>query len=166
MKRTPIALFAAALLLGLPPAYAQEADTLEEAAEPSMSAEAQVMVTEGEPYGAFLVDGEGNALYLFEADSEGESACYDDCAGAWPPFTAEGEPAAGDGADAAMLGTLEREDGTMQVTYGGHPLYYFVQDQAPGDTNGQGVEGFGAPWYLVTPDGSKVEAGGESDYEE
>ena len=162
MKRTLMILLAAAMVSGLSLTYAQEADSLEgEAADSAaMTAQdgAQVEVAEQEPYGAYLVDAEGRALYLFLADSAEESACYDDCANAWPPLLTDGDPAAGDGVDASMLGTLEREDGAMQVTYDGMPLYYFVRDQGAGDTNGQGVEGFGAEWYLVSPEGGEVEA--------
>lgn len=107
--------------------------------------------------GKFLTDAEGMSLYLFEADSENTSTCYDDCAAAWPPLLTEGEPTAEGEVDAAKLSTIERKDGSTQVTYGGWPLYYFVKDQAPGDIQGQDVEGFGAEWYLVAPDGEKFE---------
>lgn len=107
--------------------------------------------------GRFLTDADGMSLYLFEADSESTSTCYDDCAAAWPPLLTEGMPAADGQVDASKLSTTERKDGSTQVTYGGWPLYYFVKDQAPGDTQGQDVEGFGAEWYLVAPDGEKFE---------
>jgi predicted lipoprotein with Yx(FWY)xxD motif len=107
--------------------------------------------------GKFLTDAEGMSLYLFEADSENTSACYDACAEAWPPLLTEGAPTADGQVDAAKLSTVERKDGSTQVTYGGWPLYYFAKDQAPGDIKGQDVEGFGAEWYLVSPGGEKFE---------
>lgn len=174
MKRTLMILFVAVMVSGLSLAHAQqETDTLEGGAdkvpaEPMTQEGVRVEVAEEEPYGAYLVDAEGSSLYLFLADSAEGSACYDACAEAWPPLVTEGEPAAGDGVEASMLGTIERQDGTMQVTYNGWPLYYFVRDQEPGDTAGQDVEGFGAEWYLVSPQGEKVEAEGEhrEDHEE
>ena len=166
MKRLLMTLFVAVVASGLSLTYAQETDSLEGGAdkvptESMAQGKAQVEVAEKEPYGAYLVDAEGSSLYLFLADSTDSSTCYDDCANAWPPLVAGGEPVAGDGVEASMLGTIERQDGTMQVTYNGWPLYYFVRDQSPGDTQGQDVEGFGAEWYLVSPEGEKVEAEGE-----
>jgi len=109
------------------------------------------------PDGKFLADAEGMSLYLFEADTENTSTCYDDCAAAWPPLLTEGQPTAAGEVDAAKLSMTERKDGATQVTYDGWPLYYFAKDQAPGDTKGQDVEGFGAEWYLVSPEGGKFE---------
>jgi predicted lipoprotein with Yx(FWY)xxD motif len=103
--------------------------------------------------GQILVDGEGRALYRFLSDSAGTSTCFDDCEANWPILSADGQPQAGEGLDGATLGTIEREDGSTQVTINGWPLYYFAGDQAPGDTNGQGV---GDVWYLVAPDGSTI----------
>jgi predicted lipoprotein with Yx(FWY)xxD motif len=102
--------------------------------------------------GSILVDAEGLSLYLFEADTDGTSTCYDDCAATWPPLIAD-PPTAGEGVDDSLLGTTEREDGEMQVTYDGHPLYFFASDQAPGDTNGQAV---GEVWYVVDAAGKAV----------
>jgi predicted lipoprotein with Yx(FWY)xxD motif len=116
-----------------------------------------LQVSEKEPFGKYLTDAEGRSLYLFEGDSKLTSTCYDACAAAWPPLLAEREPMAGMGVDKAMLATLERKDGSMQVGYNGWPLYYFVRDEEPGDTNGQDVEGFGAEWYLISAEGEKVE---------
>jgi len=96
------------------------------------------------------------SVYLFEADTGGKSACSGACATAWPPVTTGAAPVAGAGASAAALGTITRSDGTHQVTYAGHPLYYFVEDKAAGDVLGQGVTAFGAPWYVLQPSGSKL----------
>lgn len=121
------------------------------------SAQEEAPTIQTDPEGRYLTDGQGMSLYLFEADSENTSTCYDDCAGAWPPLLTEGEPTASGQIDGSKLSTIERNDGSTQVTYGGWPLYYFVRDQSPGETNGQDVEGFGAEWYLVTPEGEKYE---------
>jgi hypothetical protein len=91
-------------------------------------------------------------------DSNGQSACEGTCLGAWPPVPATGTVTATGGAQASDLGTLTRSDGTMQVTYKGHPLYYFVGDSGPGMAKGQGVNGFGAKWWLVSPSGDGVTA--------
>lgn len=112
-------------------------------------------------HGQYVADGEGMSLYMFEADSRGESyslaesTCYDECAEAWPPLITQ-EPRAGTELNADLLGTIERRDGQVQVTYGGWPLYGFVRDESPGDTTGHKVEGFGGAWSLVTPDGHRV----------
>ncbi len=104
--------------------------------------------------GDVLVDGDGMTLYLFDSDTQGgESTCYGGCASAWPPLLTEGDPAAGDGADDGMLGTVERTDGTTQVTYDGWPLYYWAQDSAAGDVNGQGVNDV---WWVLGPNGAPV----------
>lgn len=122
---------------------------------------AELTVRESQEYGQYVTDGQGMALYMFEADTRGEgdteavSTCYDACAEAWPPLIAE-EVQAGDGVQEDLIGAIERRGGEMQVTYGGWPLYYFVRDEAAGDTEGQDVEGFGAEWYLVSPSGETV----------
>lgn len=135
---------------------AVEDDTTTTAADDSMEPPAGDDVTvavASSDLGDILVDGEGFTLYMFANDSGGESTCYDQCASVWPALVVEGEAAAGDGADASLLGTTERTDGTTQVTYNGHPLYYYEPDEAPGDTNGQGV---GDVWFVVGPDGEPI----------
>ncbi|GLW96387.1 hypothetical protein Misp02_04740 [Microtetraspora sp. NBRC 16547] len=107
--------------------------------------------------GKILVDGRGRTLYLFEADKGTSSTCYSTCATAWPPLTTTGKPQAGSGASPALLGTTARTDHTTQVTYNGHPLYYFVTDVKPGDITGQGDDSFGAKWYVLDPKGNKIE---------
>ncbi len=110
--------------------------------------------------GKILVDGSGRTLYLFEKDKGTTSSCYGACAGAWPPYTTTGAPQAGSGASAALLGTTTRTGGTTEVTYHGHPLYYYAADSKAGDTNGQGVKAFGAEWYVLSSAGDKVEKEG------
>jgi predicted lipoprotein with Yx(FWY)xxD motif len=106
--------------------------------------------------GDVLVDTQGRTLYLFLKDAGTTSACTAACAMAWPPLRATGPLTAGRGADAALLGNSPRSDGAAQVTYNGHPLYLFIKDQQPGDTNGEGVTAFGASWFAVSPAGTQV----------
>jgi len=109
--------------------------------------------------GTILADGEGKTVYLFEKDKGTASTCSGACASAWPPVTTDGAPKAGSGIQAALLTTSRRSDGTMQVVYAGHPLYYFVRDRDAGDAYGQGIDGFGAEWYVLGSNGRKVEGG-------
>jgi predicted lipoprotein with Yx(FWY)xxD motif len=106
--------------------------------------------------GQILVDGKGLTLYLFVADTGTTSTCNSSCATVWPPVLTTGAPVAGTGANASLLGTTTRTDGTTEVTYAGHPLYYFVQDKAAGDTTGQGVNSFGALWWVLSPAGAAI----------
>jgi predicted lipoprotein with Yx(FWY)xxD motif len=108
--------------------------------------------------GRFLVDGQGHSLYLFEKDEKGESYCNGACASVWPPFETDAKPQASGGVDAAALGTTKRDDGDMQVTYHGHPLYYYAADAStPGKTKGEDIEQFGDGWYLVNAGGKSIE---------
>ncbi len=112
----------------------------------------------GSKLGDILVDGKGRTLYLFEADKGPTSVCDGACATAWPPLTTTGTPKAGTGVSAAKLGTTKRDDGTTEVTYNGHPLYTYAGDSAPGQTNGQGIDGFGAEWYVLSGAGNKIDS--------
>jgi len=117
---------------------------------------ATVAVATDAKLGKILVDGSGRTLYLFEADKGTTSTCYGSCASYWPPLLTNGAPQAGSGANASLLGTTNRTDGTVEVTYGGHPLYYVVTDHNPGDATGQAVNNFGAAWFVLGPDGNKI----------
>ncbi len=108
--------------------------------------------------GTYLAGPNGHALYLWVADMGDKSSCSGSCAKAWPPLVTKGKPAAGTGVDASDLGTTTRSDGTEQVTYKGHPLYYFIADTSAGSTKGQGTDGFGAKWWLVAPSGTAITA--------
>jgi predicted lipoprotein with Yx(FWY)xxD motif len=103
--------------------------------------------------GDVLVDADGRTLYLFTKDTGSASACSGSCADLWPPVQADDDPTAGDGLDDGDLGTIEREDGTAQVTYAGHPLYRYTPDTKPGDVNGQGV---GGVWFVVDAEGEAI----------
>jgi predicted lipoprotein with Yx(FWY)xxD motif len=107
--------------------------------------------------GKILVDGQGRTLYLFQADKGTASTCSGGCAAAWPPVTTTGKPTPGPGVSASKLGTTKRSDGTTEVTYNGHPLYTFAGDGGPGQTSGQGVDGFGGEWNVLTAAGNAVD---------
>jgi predicted lipoprotein with Yx(FWY)xxD motif len=109
--------------------------------------------------GTYLTDGSGKSLYLYTPDTSSASTCYGQCVAFWPALLTTGAPQAGTGATAGMLGTSPRTDGTTQVTYNGHPLYYFKGDKAAGDTSGQGKEG---TWFLLTPAGTQIGAAASS----
>jgi predicted lipoprotein with Yx(FWY)xxD motif len=117
-----------------------------------------VVEVRGSTLGKILVDGQGRTLYLFEADKAGKSVCNGACASAWPPYLSDGAPRAGAGVASSLLGTSVRVDdgGGAQVTYRGHPLYYYAGDNEPGDTTGQGLDQFGAKWYVLAPGGDKI----------
>ena len=112
--------------------------------------------------GMILVDGNGRTLYLFEKDQSNQSACAGACVAAWPVDQSSATPKAGSGVTASMLGTIKRSDGSTQVTYNKHPLYYFQGDSGAGQHNGQGVDAFGATWYAVTPAGGAVSGGADA----
>ncbi|HMC92823.1 MAG TPA: hypothetical protein VKI45_10215 [Allosphingosinicella sp.] len=107
--------------------------------------------------GKILVDGSGRSLYLFEADKGTASTCYDACATLWLPLLTTAAPTAGSGAQAGLLGTTTRKDGGIEVTYHGHPLYYWAGDKKPGDVTGQGLDNYGGAWYVVDAGGNKVD---------
>lgn len=106
--------------------------------------------------GGILADGDGNTLYMFDEDTPAASACSGDCAATWPPF--EG-PAAADGVDASKLGTITRDDGVVQVTFGGHPLYRYAGDNGPAGTAGQGV---GGVWWVLNAEGDSIRGEGDA----
>ena len=109
--------------------------------------------------GTILVDSKGITLYDFVKDKGTTSACYGACAALWPPLITTGKPVAGPGVRASLLGTTKRKDGKLEVTYGGHPLYYFVTDRKPGQTTGQGVNQFGGPWWVISAAGKEIHRG-------
>jgi predicted lipoprotein with Yx(FWY)xxD motif len=125
-------------------------------AKQSSSASAATVNVRSTSLGKILVDSQGRTLYLFEKDTGPKSTCSGACASAWPPFRTSGTPKAGSGVTASLLGTTARSDGNDEVTYNGHPLYYYAGDSQAGQHNGQGVDAFGAKWYVVTPAGEAV----------
>lgn len=135
------------------PTIPSPADGEESGPAPSATAERPDLATADTSWGKVLVDGEGNALYAFTQDEPGQSSCTGSCAEAWPPATVEGDASGGSGVNTASMGTVERADGSRQLTYAGRPLYRFHADTAPGSTKGQAVNG---SWFLVDQEGELV----------
>lgn len=125
------------------------------------SSHATKVETHSGDLGTFLTDGSGRTLYLFAADHGGKSACTGGCTSLWPAFTANGTATAAGQAKASMVGTTSSGSGSRQVTYAGHPLYYFAGDHAAGDTKGQDLNSFGAKWWVVSPAGNAVTHGSD-----
>ena len=107
--------------------------------------------------GRIIVDGRGRSLYLFEKDAHGRSACSGVCTAYWPPLLTNGRSIAIKGAKPSLLGSIRRADGSRQVSYAGHPLYFFSGDTGRGQTNGEGLTDFGAGWYVLAPTGKKID---------
>ncbi|MEU6660151.1 hypothetical protein [Streptomyces sp. NPDC046821] len=103
--------------------------------------------------GSILVDGQGRTLYAFTKDKEATSNCDAECIAVWPALTSPSPAAAGKGVEKSLLREAKQSGGAVQVTYGDWPLYYYVGDMAPGDVNGQGLDG---EWFAVSPDGKLV----------
>jgi predicted lipoprotein with Yx(FWY)xxD motif len=122
-------------------------------ARPTAAANSAVGLTQT-ALGSTLVDATGRTLYLFEADKPNSSKLPGAGRRVWPPFIAGGKPQAGRGVLAGQLGTTSQGGGPAQVTYNGHPLYYYVGDRKAGSTTGQGLNQFGALWYVLTANGS------------
>ncbi len=112
--------------------------------------------------GTYLTGASGRAVYLWVADTGGRSNCAGQCAKFWPPLLTTATPTASGGANAKDVGMITRSDGTKQVTYKGHPLYYFLEDKGPGTAHGQGNNGFGAKWWLIAPSGTAITASSSS----
>lgn len=110
------------------------------------------------PIGQLLTDGDGRTLYLLTADKQGASVCNDDCVKSWPPLVGSSKASVQGGANASLVGSNQRKDGSTQVTYNGWPLYYRVTDLRPGDTTGQGLDGV---WFVLTPEGNALTPGGK-----
>jgi predicted lipoprotein with Yx(FWY)xxD motif len=106
-------------------------------------------------YGPILFDSRDQAIYLFDKEEGSRSECYGACAEAWPPVLTEDDPRAAGGTDSKLLGTTERDDGSLQVTYAGHPLYFYAHE-GPGQVLCHNVEEFGGLWLVVTPEGEAV----------
>jgi predicted lipoprotein with Yx(FWY)xxD motif len=110
--------------------------------------------------GTVLVDSEGLTVYEFAKDNGTTSSCYGACEQSWPPVIAKGKPTASEGATSSQLGTTKRKDGTIQVTYAGHPLYTFAGDSEPGEANGNGSTAFGGKWSAMSESGEAVSSAG------
>lgn len=124
--------------------------------EPEPVAEPGITITSGgSAFGPMLFDGSRQAIYIWEVETSPEARCYGDCAAAWPPVLTDGAPVAAGGVSAALLGTTTRSDGTTQVTYNGHPLYYYAHE-APGEVRCHDVSTHGGLWWVVQPNGIRA----------
>lgn len=139
-------------------AYSHASSATKSAPASTPAASGVAITTKHNKLGTVLAAGPKKlTVYLFEADKGGASACSGACASAWPPVTTSGTPAGTGAAKSSALSTIKRSDGTTQVTYKGHPLYYFVQDKDAGDAYGEGSTAFGAGWYVLSPSGAKID---------
>lgn len=118
------------------------------------SAAGTEIVVQNSEFGQIVMDSKKQAIYIFENDSEGKSECYGECAEAWPPVPASGEPVAGKGVNEALLGTAKRRDGELQVTYGGKPLYYYAHED-PGEVLCHNVDLNGGLWWVIGSNGER-----------
>ncbi len=112
-----------------------------------------VIKTAGSDYGPMLFDRSGQAIYLFAKETTSRAECYGACAAAWPPVLTKGKPQASGDVRPELLGTTRRKDGSQQVTYAGHPLYFYA-DEEPNQVLCHNVSEYGGLWLVVTPDGS------------
>lgn len=143
---------------GGPPAY-PAAGTTTSGQPVSPGAAAATVTAARTSLGTVLTDGHGRTLYLFKRDTGRSSSCYGGCAEVWPPVTTTSQPRATAPAQLTLLGSTRRHDGGEQLTYDGHPLYYYAGDNRPGDVKGQGLDSFGAGWYVLSPAGHELDNG-------
>ena len=155
MKRKITLFIAAAALSAAVLIAAAFGDT--SSASPLRTSKGALVALKSTALGKVLVDARGRTLYLFEKDKHGRSACYGACATYWPPLYSTTKPRPGTGVHASLLGLTKRTNGKRQVTYAGHPLYTFIADTKPGQTNGEGLSNFGATWDAIAASGRAVE---------
>jgi predicted lipoprotein with Yx(FWY)xxD motif len=158
MTRKLIATAASAGVIALVVAGCGSGGSSSSSSSPAASTSGPSVSSQATSAGKIVVDGRGRTLYLFAKDSGPKSTCSGACATFWPPYTASTKPAGAGGVSAGSIALVTRADGKKQVTLDGHPLYYFKGDQAAGQRNGQGLNNFGAKWWLVAPSGSTVTA--------
>lgn len=144
-----------------PASEAGQTETVKTTATPktsSSAAEGTRIVVDDSDFGPMLFDATGQAIYLFDVETTSEPRCYDDCAVAWPPVFTDGDPVAADGVDASLLGTTERSDGRLQVTYNDHPLYFYAHE-GKHEVLCHDIFLNGGDWYVVQPDGDAAPPG-------
>jgi predicted lipoprotein with Yx(FWY)xxD motif len=135
------------------PAVAQRPEGEEGLRVPAQRAQ---IVADESDFGPVLFDANGQVIYVFEIDGPDQSNCTsEECVKAWPPVLTEKEPTAGAGVDAGLLGTIRRDDGTLQVTYDERPLYFY-EHEGPGEIKCHNVDLHGGLWWVVTPGGDPV----------
>jgi predicted lipoprotein with Yx(FWY)xxD motif len=155
MRSKPLAILIAGCALGL--AVGGTAAVVAGASDRAVSAPKSraTLTVHKTRFGKVIFDGHGRVLYLFARDKSTKSTCSGACAKAWPPFLTRGTPKAAGGVRQGLIGTTRREDGSRQVTYGGHPLYYFEGD-GKGEVKCQNVNNFGGLWLVVSANGKAV----------
>jgi predicted lipoprotein with Yx(FWY)xxD motif len=124
-------------------------------AEPEPAADGTTLTTGSSPFGTMLFDASNQAVYIWEVETSSTPQCYDDCEVAWPPVLTDGAPVAAGEVRADLLGTVPRSDGSTQVTYNGHPLYYYAHE-APGEVKCHNIATHGGMWWVVQPDGNRA----------
>ena len=157
-----LALVAAALAISSCGSGEDSTSAAETAASGEAAASRPARISVGEPHGRVLVGEKGRTLYIFEKEPQYQPPmCYGKCAEEWPPLLTSDQPVPvpNKGLEAGLLGSVERKDGSLQVTYAGHPLYEYARDRA-GDAKGFMVMEFGGRWFVITPPGVAVTAKG------
>lgn len=157
MKRSRFAVIVGAAVFALSTLVACAADEEPgaESDEPAASADVALATDEVGDFGEIVVDGEGRTVYVFDKDTADPSAskCEGECAAMWPPVEAPSGTPEVEGVDASLVGTVERSDGTQQLTLNGWPLYLFAKDASAGEAKGQAVNDI---WWVVGADGAKI----------
>ncbi|MGZ4531307.1 MAG: COG4315 family predicted lipoprotein [Mycobacteriaceae bacterium] len=136
-----------------PPTESDPAPTPATTSSSTGGAGGLAITTAGSDFGRMLFDRRGQAIYLFDRETTSRPQCYGACATAWPPVLTHGPPRATSAVREGLLGTTERADGSSQVTYAGHPLYYYAHEE-PHQVFCHNVTEFGGRWLVVTPDGT------------
>jgi predicted lipoprotein with Yx(FWY)xxD motif len=152
LRHIPVALVSLILLALL--ASGCGGSTYSKSSSSKPAASSATVSTKTSDVGTILAGAGGKTLYLFEADKNGKPTCSGDCAAAWPPALAAGDTTVAGEADQSKVGTVA---GTKQITYAGHPLYYYAKDTDAEDVYGNGIDSFGAEWYALTPAGANAE---------
>ncbi len=135
-----------------PPRSTPPRSTPPRSTPPRSTAHGRQVVAGAREFGTVLFDRTGQAIYLFDVEATSRPRCYGACAAAWPPVLTDGDPRAGTGVEAALLGTTQRTDGTRQVTYDGHPLYFYAHE-GKNEVKCHDVFLNGGNWYALQPDG-------------
>ncbi len=141
-----------------PSSSPSDATSAETESPSSPVADGTTIVVGESDFGPMLFDDTGQATYLFDVETTSEPACYGECAVAWPPVLTDGPPVPGDGVDASLLGTVERTDGRLQVTYNDHPLYFYAHE-GKNEVLCHDVFLNGGNWYVVEPGGDAAPPG-------
>ena len=158
--RQSIALATAAAILAVgcgsddEPAPSAPAAKQSQTQSPEKKSTGTVIHVDGSEFGTMIYGPRNQAIYIFQRDSKNKTACYGECAAAWPPVITRGEPRARDGAKQSLVGTVKRRDGTLQVTYAGQPLYYYA-NEGPGEVRCHNVNLNGGLWWVIGPDGKR-----------